>query len=355
MALRIQKLQLKNFRCFTHQTIHLDAPLVVITGPNGSGKTSVLEALHYLCYVRSFRTYIPRDLIDTSGDKTSFFIKATISADQDEHEIQVGFTGKKRVVKLNQRPVQSFQELMSCYRVITMTEDDLGIIKAGPDIRRATLDQALLLLDPATTPLFKSMRSVLEQRNALLAQHTFDKALYDVWTEQLMEHTTTIQTMRVALLAQLEQRMNNILNAMAMPETSVQLKYLPKKIDKNSMMEEERRMRRSLIGAHLDDIAIHLCNQRSRVYASRGQQKLIVLLLKIALAQELTIRGGTGVMLIDDFMTDFDQTMAEKALDILISLGNQLIFTTPLNQVGFVQTVRQRGGYEINLTHRILG
>ena len=96
---------LKNFRCFDHISFDLDESILLVQGANGTGKTSLLEALHYACYLRSFRTHLPKDLV--MFDKNSFFIKTTFRETTAqlslENEIQVGFTGDKRLVKINQK------------------------------------------------------------------------------------------------------------------------------------------------------------------------------------------------------------------------------------------------------------
>ncbi|HSW73657.1 MAG TPA: AAA family ATPase, partial [Candidatus Limnocylindria bacterium] len=135
--MQLTQLYLKNFRCFADKTITFESPLVLIEGNNGSGKTSLLEALHYLCYLRSFRTHSPRDLL-FFGHET-FFIKALCEQSgtvAQNHEIQVGFSHKKRLVKIDQRAVSSYKELMDYYRIVTLTEDDVVLIQGGPDVRR---------------------------------------------------------------------------------------------------------------------------------------------------------------------------------------------------------------------------
>src|SRR3989338_5981269 len=126
----IQRLQLKNFRCFPTATFDLDASVVVIEGINGSGKTSLLEALHYICYLKSFRTHIPRDLVSFGAD--SFFITILCG----EHSISVGCSGTKRQVKINQKSILSYRELREYCKIVTLTEDDLSLIGGSPDRRR---------------------------------------------------------------------------------------------------------------------------------------------------------------------------------------------------------------------------
>src|SRR5437868_6298202 len=92
---------------------------------------------------------------------------------------------------------------------------------------------------------------------------------------------------------------------------------------------EETRVGHSLFGAHLDDFLIHFQDKKSKNYSSRGQQKLIVLLVKIAQIQQLLHSKGPVILLLDDFMTDFDEQRCRLLLDLLFDLKIQLIFTVP--------------------------
>lgn len=336
--MQLVKLELKNFRCFENYQIGLTKRLVVIEGDNGAGKTSLLEALHYLCYMRSFRTHSPKDLVQFGSD--SFFIKASfLGSEERACEIQVGFSGKKKLVKINQKSVDSYKELLEHYRIITISEDDLGLIGGGPEQRRTFLDHTLMLDDPDFLPLLRQLRQIVERRTAFLARGAFNSEEYILWTEQLWHKTALIQSQRHMLLEKLEQKVMALITELNLPYV-VGLRYAPKKslagVSFNAFMTElpelcdqEKRAGYTLFGAHLDDVVITLQDKRSKVYASRGQQKLLVLLLKIAQFSLLVPRGVVPIFLLDDFMTDFDEKSLKILIGLLLSLDNQLIFTLP--------------------------
>ncbi len=360
--MRIQQLQLKNFRCFSDLNLEIGHPIVVLEGPNGSGKTSLLEALHYLCYLRSFRTHTPRDLVNL--DASSFFVKIQLaSAAGDVTDIQVGFSGKKRLVKVDQRAIQSFKELMNYYRVVTLTEDDLTLIKDGPDVRRAFIDQAVVLFDPDASTSLRTFKTVVENRNALLIRGGSTESL-QIWTQQLWEQSRVLQGKRQAVLARLEKKVNELLFTYFGQKEGlvIQLEYLPKNSavgesfdqfmqKSRDLFEDESKFRRSLFGAHLDDFAIIFCQKKSKVYASRGQQKLIMVLLKIAQMHELVALSGSAVFLLDDFMTDFDEPTAQTLISLLVSLNSQLIFTCPVPGGVLDGKLLALGAHKVKLTH----
>jgi DNA replication and repair protein RecF len=362
-SLRLTQLEIKHFRCFTKTSIELDGPLVLIEGNNGSGKTSLLEALHYLCYLRSFRTHSPREMIQFGSD--GFFIKASFDQRFERQElqsdVQVGFSGKKRLVKINQQSVNSYKELIDHYRIVTLTEDDLSLISEGPEVRRAFIDQALLLYEPEFIRSIRAFKQVVDNRNSMLQAGVRDLDAYSVWTQQLWQGSQEIAHRRMQILEQIAQETNALLQEYFNGQLSITFSYVPKKIaqhetlesfldDNKQLMHEEMRFGRSLFGAHLDDLSIKFQDKKSKAFASRGQQKLIILLLKIAQIKRLTAQKGPAVFLLDDFMTDFDADRAQVLLSILTNLQNQLIFTSPLTSGAFENLLASKGASRVKLT-----
>lgn len=358
--LHLTQIYLKNFRCFSEKRLDFTSNVVLLEGDNGSGKTSLLESIHYLCYLRSFKTYSPKELVRFG--ETSFFIKAQFAADDDStHEIQVGLSGAKRLVKLDQKAVCSYKDLMHYYRIVTLTEDDLLLVKGMPDVRRTFIDQVILLNNQDFIETIRSFRQTLDNRNALLQQGSIHKESYIVWTEQLYEKSQEIQAQRIQWLENLSKRVKKLAQEHFGDGLDIQFDYGLKKgvigekfddfIAKNpDLYDQERRFCRSLFGAHLDDFAIKLQDVKSKHYASRGQQKLIALLLKIAQIQELSAQKGGVIFLLDDFMTDFDAPRAQIFLDILFSLKSQLIFTTPVKDGVLTCKLDAFGAQRLSLT-----
>ncbi len=342
--LQLASIYLKDFRCFDQVTIDLDCPIILICGANGTGKTSLLEALYYGCYLRSFRTHTSKDLIALG--KESFFVKFLIREGIKEngidHTIQIGFTNNKRLVKVDNKTTVSYKELLSYYRIVSLTEDDLKLVQDGPEERRSFMDQALLLDDAAFLMTLREYRAVLENRNALFQKDSINQESYFVWTKKLWEHTSEIQNARKLFLAQLEMQVNAMLHQYIDEHISISFTYQAKKgsdlpfenfLHKNGSLEDllksEIFFKRSLFGTHIDDFTITLEGKKSRTYASRGQQKMIVLLIKIAQIKQLILKNGPIIFLLDDFMTDFDVERGKALLSALFELNCQLIFTSP--------------------------
>lgn len=359
--MQITQLLIKNLRCFKEYTLQLEAPLVLLCGSNGSGKTSLLEAMHYGCYLRSFRTHLPRELIMHGQD--TFFINIKFKDQHEPHELQVGFSqsSKKRLVKIDQRPIQTYKELTDRYRIVTLTSDDLDLICEGPDLRRTFIDQAIALAHPEYGAVLRTYKHILANRNALLAKGTVNEELYQTWSEQLWEQSCLIQEARRKQLSALQERTNTLLAQFLPDGLRITFTYRPRLIGDASSCQEllkarpllfsqEQTFGRSLFGAHLDDIAIHFQDKGSKAFASRGQQKLIVFLLKIAQLQELVHLKGPSILLVDDFMADFDTDRIKALLTLLESLKCQLILTSPTSTGDFPDTLRQMGAQVASLS-----
>ncbi len=320
------KLQLQDLRCFKHLTINFSHQITLIEGRNGSGKTTIVEGLYYLCYLRSFRTHTTRDLI--RFDSNNFFIQADLQDGAVCEKLQVGFSVNRRLVKLNDVLVSSFKELIQTYRVIVLTEDDLDLIKGGPEERRNFIDQYIYLQDPSWHVAMRDLRQIVAQRNATL-KNNFQAELFEVWTKQLNEKSELIRRQRTIALSEIQVELNAILQQTFGGELSVDFVYQPR-LWQDELRVREQFMGHSLCGAQLDDYQIQLNSLATRKFASRGQQKLVSVLMKVV--QVLTLRRlfqGVILFLLDDFLTDFDSERASLLLDLLSKLPAQLVFTSP--------------------------
>lgn len=138
--MNITSLKLHNFRCFPEATYSLEAPIVIIEGQNGTGKSSLLEALHYACYLKSFRTHVLRDMITLQEDSiaaTALCINLEGITHNEPWSLRIGFSGNKRSIKVNNAVPHSYKDIVSFYKVISILESDLYFINGSPEDRRS--------------------------------------------------------------------------------------------------------------------------------------------------------------------------------------------------------------------------
>ncbi|MBM18045.1 MAG: hypothetical protein CL947_03190 [Epsilonproteobacteria bacterium] len=338
----LHELDIKNFRCFTQKRFTFDKQFTLVTGNNGTGKTSLAEAIHYLCYMKSFRCSSIGDLVCHESD--SFFLKGSFTSEvvkDISHTIQVGYAGNKKAIKLDNKAVTTYKEIFKIFQVITLLEDDINLIRGYPTARRSFIDQAALFLEPGYLDMYRSFKKIVQHRNALLSQYHIDKLELDIWTEKLWNASIVIQKYRVAVLSNIQDVINKLLKSHFNDVYEVTIQYESKHILLNEdyasfcsrlghILAQERSMKRSLFGAHLDDFAIELKGQKARFFASRGQQKLVSLLCKLSLIKLASQNDYLPILIIDDFIADFDKIRLNQLIDLFLSCKNQVIITTPV-------------------------
>lgn len=355
--MRIHHLTLQNFRCFKHKEFSFESPLVLIEGSNGVGKTSLLEALHYSCYIRSFRTSVPKELI--LHDHDSFIIKVSLEDSSTHHSIHIGYSCAKKMIKVDNKAITSFKELTEFYKVITITHEDIALVSQGPGARRLFLDQTLSLLDAEYLGMLKKLKIIAEQRSRLLLQRTIDYDYLASWTRQLWDVSEAIQAKRVVLLTDLEKLLQQLLREIGDDTITLSLAYAPKNMKRDDSWETfcqlpflsmEQRYGRNLFGAHLDDFTIAYGAQNSRTYASRGQQKLTALLLRLAQARLASQLSSTPIIVIDDFLSEFDNDRVTQIMTMLSNEQRQIIISSP-TPTGFIHDfMLSCGAQHITLT-----
>lgn len=349
----VSKLSVRGFRCFDRYDLDFDPEVTLIAGANGSGKTSLLEALHVASRLRSFRTATLTDLIKEGAP--AFSLRATVDTD----ELHVAHSEDDQVSEINGQGPATRWQLLEALPLVTITEDDLEIIQGYPEARRTFMDQASVLLKyPHAAAALSKHYQICRRRSALLKdQRAWNKQSYEIITEQLWRATAYIRAMRQATMQQLEQKMQLLLHKI-LPEESCTFRYSVGAREEGIVTYEEwcaqqehdeRRLGRTLMGSQFDELEIEVGGRTARRFASRGMQKLLAVLLKVAQAQLITqesdvasselcrdksnvatlCRDKRGTLVLDDIMADFDENRLQRLLTTLFEANLQLIFTIP--------------------------
>ncbi len=337
------ELTVKNFRCFAHKEIVFSKRCAIIFGSNGAGKSSLLEAIYFLTYAHSFRTRSPREIIKAGGQ--AFGIKAKIEDGDSRTEIFIGMGEKQRLLKINGVETKKHAEISALFNCVGLTQEDIGIVKDSPEDRRLFLNQSFFLSDQNSSKTIRNFKKVLEQRNALLQSGLTDGENLKIWTEQFWNLNAGIQAWRASFIEKLQEKCN-ILMTKYLPgtELKISLAYRPKQDctkegfgdfqkspNYQSVLQRESILKRSLFGAHLDDFSISIFNRCAKNFASRGEQKLVTLLLKYASIEILQENGQKiSCVLIDDFLTDLDKTRMDRCQEIIFDFNIQTIITMPI-------------------------
>lgn len=307
----LHKLQIQHFRNLSQSEIFPAGGMNLLLGQNGSGKSSVLEAIHYLSLGRSFRTHLTNRVI-MQGEK-AFTLFAQL--EQDEQQINLGLQKDRHgdtQLKIGGKTADKLSQLASLLPLQLIHPEGYNLLTGGPQQRRAFVDWGVFHVEQAFFPLWGKVRRLLKQRNALLRQ-SVNYAPLAYWDQQLAESSEALSVFRqqycLALLPLLQQICQELL-----PEYTFQATFYAgwqQESALNQLLQEgferDRQLGHTAIGPHRADLRLRAEGVPVQDLLSRGQLKLLVCALR--LAQGLYLRqhsAKTCLFLIDDFASELD-------------------------------------------------
>jgi DNA replication and repair protein RecF len=327
---RVRRLFLTDFRCYDELEVGFADGLTAVLGPNGQGKTNLLEAVAYLATLESFRG-APTEALIRSGAQTAI-VRAEGERDGRalllEAELVAG--GRSRVQVNRQRLARS-RDLLGALRVSVFAPDDLALVKGGPGERRRYLDDALVALHIRNDRLRSDLDRVLKQRNALLKQciggKGFDESAaftLDVWDAKLTEAGEALAQARVELIAQLGPALTSAYAAVASvapDQVRVGVAYDAPWMAEGlaaalaAARKDELRRGITLVGPQRDDLVLSIGGLPARTHASQGEQRSLALALRLAAHGVVTEATGTApVLLLDDVFSELDPGRSDALL-----------------------------------------
>ncbi len=333
--MQVRWLKLSAFRNYASLSFAPDPGLNVLIGPNGQGKTSLLEALHLLLAGRSFRTTRVAECV--ARDAPEARVTGEIAEADQRREI--------RIAVRSDGDVEATGGPCPWARVVSFAAPDLALISGPPAVRRGYLDGAAAKLAPAHAEVCRRYRLVLHQRGRLLGQlagRSDAERLLAPWDEQLAALGGELVHRRLDTLEVLGRDTAEVWRALASDGAAMALVYGPVVTPGSDVAATRERLlvalaegrRRdlqrglTLVGPHRDDLIVWLGPAEARAYASRGEQRLLVLTLRLAEAAAVRRRTGTPpVLLLDDVLTELDADARERVLSWLAGQG-QVVFST---------------------------
>ncbi len=335
--MHLVSLNVHDFRCFTEATFDPDAEgTTVITGQNGVGKTSLLEATAYLATLQSFRG-APREAMVRNGRDRAVLRAESLVGDRPMTiEAELATSNRSRTM-VNRQPVRRRVELHEALRVTVFSPEDIGVVRGPPSERRRFLDEALAIMDPKSMVQGDEVDRVLRQRTALLRQSggrlsAEVEATLDVWDSRLATAGTALTNAREALVERLQPAVAEHYGRLAGADTPVALAYRRSwSGDLGDALVASRRddLRRgvTLVGPHRDDMDLVLAGLPTRTHASQGEQRSYALSLRLAAHQLATEHlGSAPVLLLDDVFSELDPSRS-RALLAGLPAGQALLTT----------------------------
>jgi DNA replication and repair protein RecF len=339
----VKKLSVQNIRSHDKFAISLSPTITVITGLNGSGKTSLIEALYIALQGSSFRGSDNDILrhkslwwrVDIELDN---FVKRVITFDPSLT------TGRKKII-IDDKTMYRLPAKYK-YPVILFEPDDLRLLHGSPARRRRFIDRFISQLDPMYSSALRKYERALRQRNNLLKKsYTTQNELF-VWNVAISEYGAYIIEKRVAFIEQINSRLNEAYNSIAKSKDIVSVHYshtyisdIKQKLlnDLYSRSERDALLGFTSIGPHRHDVIFQFNNFPALEVASRGEVRSVVLALKLLETKIIEqITGLEPIVLLDDVFSELDDSRQKN----LFAINNQMVITSARLPKGIKTRVR---------------
>ena len=330
----LDRLHIHNVRNLQDLELTCSPQFNLIYGENGSGKTSFLEAIHILLLGRSFRSHIKSRLIHHAADNLSVFAELQSF---ERCSLSVGiqkFISGNTQLRLNGQEISAIAEIIALLPTQLLNPDSFELINTGSKLRRQFIDWGLFHVKPEFYPLWAKTERILKQRNAALRQQ-LPRNEISVWDEELNELAIALNTMRFEYM----QDLLPIVTELSEPFVDfpkVDITYHPGwDIDKSLIVQLSHSLSQDLqrgytrLGPQRASIRIESNNQPAHDILSRGQQKILIFIMRFAQAALLHRQTGKACLfLIDDLTSELDSGRRQQLIQVIKQQAGQFFITS---------------------------
>lgn len=365
----IETLKLRDFRNYSEIELKPHPGVNILFGQNGSGKTNLLEAIHFCALGRSHRTSQDKEVVRKGAEAAAIGVQMRKSGVR--MDVQVKLTPgeiRKKTIFVDRKRASRLSDLMGHVQCVIFSPEDLMLVKEGPSVRRRYLDMMLSQLSTGYFTALQQYQKALDQRNALLRDvkkgARMDHAMLDAFEEALANHAAVIIPLRrkmVARTAEAAQAEYAAISgrpherfamryACCVPENSDVIANFQDVLKKNR--QEDMLRGGTSFGIHREDITLTLNDRDMKVFASQGQIRTAALSMK--LAQLHVFRQETGeppVLLLDDVMSELDMTRRTRLLEEISGLQTFITCTDESDLEG----CRERRSYQVSMDENGFG
>ncbi|MGH2428818.1 MAG: DNA replication/repair protein RecF [Candidatus Limnocylindria bacterium] len=367
---RLTRLALESFRSYTAAELRPDPGLTIVAGPNGAGKTNLLEAIHTTVTGRSHRAAMDADLVRHGAPYGRVRLELDGGSAAGGGTVELLMPGaapppelrKRLTVNGVARRTSSLSELV---RVVLFRPEEMLLLVGSPSERRRFLDVIVAQRDRRSARDLVELSRILAQRNALLRAIRAEEATLDAlvfWDEELATCGARVMRARLGVLRGLDARIGALHDAVAASDeapASVSLAYVdtlkdawPHRAHPRERLPDETELvgairRRitdvrqkeawngvSLVGPQRDDLRVELAGRDVAAHASRGQQRTIILALKLAETDLLADDGPRPVVLLDDVFSELDPARSRRLSELLAGRGQVIVTTADPGSLG---------------------
>jgi DNA replication and repair protein RecF len=356
----VRHLALTDFRSWPRVELDLEPGRTVFVGPNGYGKTNLVEALWYSSTLGSHRVATDAPLIRAGAERA---VVSTIVVNEGrELAVDLEITsGRANKARLNRSPVRAAREILGVLRAVLFAPEDLALVRGDPGERRRYLDELATTQRPRIAAVRADYDRVVRQRTALLktasaARHRGDRSVLDtldVWDGHLAAHGAALIAARVELVNQLAPEVEKAYQLLAPASRPVSIRYRSgvevveneaaagtdsAELFEAALLDALARRRDAelergvcLVGPHRDDLELRLGDQVAKGFASHGEAWSMALALRLAAYELLRADGGDPVLLLDDVFAELDNARRQALANVAAS-AEQVLVTAAVHE-----------------------
>jgi DNA replication and repair protein RecF len=342
----LKTLSLTCFKNYTASKFEFSPALNFLTGENGSGKTNVLDGIHYLCLGKSYFHATDQQAVNHSG--SYFRMEGLFINEREPVRIVCSYaSGGKKEVSKNGSPYGRLTDHVGLIPVVMIAPDDHTLIDEGSDERRRFIDNTISQIDHLYLEDLVAYNKVLQQRNATLkhfaARRIFDGTLIEILNDQLASFGKKIFEKRETYLKMMVPLMEKYYAIICDQKESITAKYDSVfhrdelLIALKNSLEKDRQLERTTEGIHRDEFEFCLNNLPVKKFGSQGQKKSFLMALKLAQWELIkTEKDTTPILLLDDLFDKLDEIRSHHILNLIAedSFGQVFITDTNATRIG---------------------
>lgn len=346
--MQIQSLSLVNFRNFTKFDLNFDHDINIFLGNNAQGKTNLIESIYVLSVLRSFRTHQLDQLIQFQKEFTK--LNARIISNNQFIDLNVVLTPKSKKAKVNLIDIKKTSDYVGYLNAVVFTPDDLNLVKGSPSVRRKFIDLELSKISPIYLFNLSKYNRLLKEKNKYLkSMNHMSKSnilFLEVLNEQMARIQTDIIKKRIEFISKLSNKAEYVYKVISKNNEKLEIKYKSFiNLEKDDIfisicnvlkenLNKDIKYKSTVQGIQKEDLVIYLNQQNALNYASQGQQRTIVLAIKIALLELIKDEiGEYPILLLDDVLSELDSNRKSMLLSLLDQNIQTFITTTSINDI----------------------
>jgi len=335
----LKEIKTINYRNLIDNDYFFNEKVNIFIGNNGHGKTNLLEAIYLLSLTKSFKTNKFNDISQLNAGN-HFNISGEIVKFNRDYFIDIHYQNNKKEFIVNNNKASKFKDVLGLLNVVLFVPEDLLILKLSPSLRRKLMDIELSKLDHSYLSDLSSYYQVLKQRNLFLKDKVEDSIFLDTTNSLLEEYGIKIINKRQSFLNDLSLLVKDIYKIISNSEDDIEIVYQPSlSVDTyaSSLKESESRdkiLGHTNYGIHKDDFKVLLNKKDASIYASQGEQRTIVLSIKLGIVDYIYKQTNDyPILLLDDVLSELDDSRQANLINYINKEIQTFITSTSLNQI----------------------